>query len=65
MCSILCYVEADTSALCSTLQPQTGAGGMEFYEIKYDVVITLGLTELKAHVCWENEQVSCIQYSSG
>jgi len=56
MFSTLCYVEADTTKLCATLKPQFGLGRRtKFYEIKYDVVLTLGLTELKAHISWEDK----------
>ena len=59
MFSTLCYVEADTTKLCATLKPQFGVGRRtKFYEIKYDVVLTLGLTELRAHISWEDQYVS-------
>ena len=57
MYSTLCSVKADTTELCKTLQPQIGVGEKIFYKLSYDIVLSLGLTELKAHICW-NENVS-------
>jgi hypothetical protein len=56
MYSTLCVVKGDTTELCKSLQPQVKAAG-EYYEINIEVVLSLGLTELKAHICWE-ENVS-------
>jgi hypothetical protein len=56
MYSTLCRVKGDTTELCKSLLPQVEA--TTFYEITFDVVLSLGLTELKAHICWE-ENVSC------
>jgi hypothetical protein len=55
MYSVLCVVKGDTTELCKSLRPQVEAA--TFYEINFDVVLALGLTELKAHICWE-ENVS-------
>jgi hypothetical protein len=55
MYSTLCVVKGDTTELCNSLQPQVEAA--QYYEINFEVVIALGLTELKAHICWE-ENVS-------
>ena len=55
MYSTLCVVKGDTTELCKSLQPQVEAA--TFYEINFAVVLALGLTELKAHICWE-ENVS-------
>ena len=57
MHSILCEVKGDTTELCKSLRPQVGLGGATFYQINFEVVLALGLTELKAHICWE-ENVS-------
>ena len=57
MYSTLCVVKGDTTELCKSLRPQVGLGGATFYEIKYEVVLALGPTELKAHICWK-ENVS-------
>ena len=55
MYSTLCHVKGDTTELCRSLKPRGKAA--IFYEIKFEVVLALGLTELKAHICWE-ENVS-------
>jgi hypothetical protein len=57
MYSTLCCVKADTTELCKTLRPQIGVEGEIYYRLDYDVVLSLGLTELKAHICWK-ENVS-------
>ena len=53
MYSTLCRVRGDTTELCKSLQLRVEAA--EFYEIKFKVVLSLGLTELKAHICWEED----------
>ena len=55
MYSTLCEVKADTTELCKSLLPQDGEA--TFYTIKFEVVLALGLTELKAHIRWK-ENVS-------
>lgn len=55
MYSTLCVVKGDTTELCKSLRPQVEAA--TYYEIDFEVVLALGLTELKAHICWE-ENVS-------
>jgi hypothetical protein len=57
MYSTLCHVKADTSELCKTLQPQVGVGGATFYRINFEIVLALGLTELKAHTRWEENGI--------
>ena len=56
MYSTLCIVKGDTTEICKSLRPQLEAA-TSFYEIDFEVVLALGLTELKAHICWE-ENVS-------
>lgn len=58
MYSTLCYIKADTAKLCASLEPQVGLA--TYYEMTFDVVLSLGLTELKAHVCWQ-ENVSFLR----
>ena len=48
--SALCHVEADTTEICDSLEPQAGAA--TYYEMDYEVVLALGLTELKAYISW-------------
>jgi hypothetical protein len=55
MYSTLCVVKGDTTELCKSLRPRVEAA--TYYEINFQVVLALGLTELKAHICWE-ENVS-------
>ena len=55
MYSILCVIKGDTTELCKSLQPLVEAA--QYYEINFEVVLALGLTELKAHISWE-ENVS-------
>lgn len=55
MYSTLCYIKADTAKLCRSLEPQVGL--VTYYEMSFDVVLSLGLTEFKAHVCWEENGV--------
>ena len=55
MYSILCVVKGDTTELCNSLGPLVEAA--QYYEINFEVVLSLGLTEFKAHISWE-ENVS-------
>ena len=55
----LCVVEADTSRLSQLLRPQTVTIGKKknkrkttFFELKYDIILSLGLTEHKAQIAW-------------
>lgn len=65
----LCVVEADTSRLSQLLRPQTITIGKKknkrkttFFELKYDIILSLGLTEHKAQIAWI-ENVSFIAVS--
>ncbi|KAF8815839.1 hypothetical protein BYT27DRAFT_7078804, partial [Phlegmacium glaucopus] len=55
MYSTSCRVQADTTEICKSLQPQVGAA--TFYKLDFEAVLVLGLTELKAYISWE-ENVS-------
>ncbi|KAJ7157455.1 hypothetical protein C8R46DRAFT_1178680 [Mycena filopes] len=48
---VLCMVHADTSQISRTLKPQHGQSGI-YYRLEFDVVLSLGLTELKAQIAW-------------
>jgi len=51
MYSTLCYVTADTSQLPNP--PKTSQDGRSTYHrIKFDVIMSFGLTELKAQIAW-------------
>lgn len=59
MFSTLCSVEADTSQISKTLQPIRSATVLEgrrrlqvYYKIQFDIVLSFGLTELKAQIAW-------------
>ena len=55
MYSVLCVVKGDTTEICNSLGPLVESA--QYYEINFEVVLALGLTELKAHIRWE-ENVS-------
>ena len=54
MYSTLCYIKADTTQVSKSLKPQHGAQGI-FYALTFDVILSLGLTELKAYLCWKDD----------
>ena len=52
MYSLLCHVHADLSRVPKL--PRTSTfGRSKYYAANFDVVLALGLTELKAHICWQ------------
>jgi len=56
MYSTLCRVEADTSRL--SIPPKISKHHqMQYYEIKFEILLSLGLTELKAHICWQENGI--------
>ena len=60
MYSTLCEIKADTTELCKSLRPQVGEA--TFYQINFAVVLALGLTELKAYICWKENVSSYTNY---
>jgi len=46
----LCYVRADISSAPFVTKPT--ATGQTGYKREYDIILLVGLTELKAQVCW-------------
>ncbi|KAJ7157441.1 hypothetical protein C8R46DRAFT_1226024 [Mycena filopes] len=48
---VLCTVNADTSQIAKTLKAERGPSGI-YYTRGFDVVLSLGLTELKAEIAW-------------
>ena len=48
----LCEVTADMTKLKSSTKPQTNHRGVRYYTLRYDIVLLLGLTELKAQIAW-------------
>ncbi|KAG6369858.1 hypothetical protein JVT61DRAFT_13418 [Boletus reticuloceps] len=53
----LCTVLADTSAIAHSLHPQRGHRGDNYYSLYFDVILLLGLTELKAQISWDDRGV--------
>jgi hypothetical protein len=51
----LCTIEADLSRAPMLNMPKVA--GMRYYKIMYDIILSFGMTELKAQVSWE-ENVS-------
>jgi hypothetical protein len=51
--SDLCIVNADISALKTSIQPRTNQiNGKDYYVFAFDIVILFGLTEIKAQIAW-------------
>jgi len=58
MYSTLCIVEADTSHISRALPLERGTKHLQpFYKLNYDVILSFGLTELKAQICWKERGV--------
>ena len=64
MFTILCEVEADLSSCGGVTRRQKFDGSGVYYTASFDVVLLIGLTELKAQIAWD-EDVSRSMYSSG
>jgi hypothetical protein len=53
MYSALCTIKADVSKLSRSLTPQRRASdGKPYYVFDFDIVLSFGLTELTAQICW-------------
>ena len=52
MYSILCYVQADLSHIPKYAKTSLMDKG-RYYRIDFDVVLSLGLTEVKAYIAWK------------
>jgi hypothetical protein len=60
MFSTLCTIEADTSQISETLEPHRSrmalAGRQRivqtYYRMQFDIILSFGLTELKAQIAW-------------
>ena len=60
MYSTLCIVEADLSRLSWSLMPQFRASNsQQYYVLYYDIVLSFGLTELTAQICWKEHVGGC------
>jgi hypothetical protein len=44
-------VHADTSEIVKALKPRKGQGGT-YYRLEFEMVMSFGLTELKAQIAW-------------
>ncbi|KAJ3815434.1 hypothetical protein F5876DRAFT_85802 [Lentinula aff. lateritia] len=53
MYSTACTVTADTSEISATLVPRRNPTGSAYFQLKFDVVLLFGLTELKAQIAWQ------------
>lgn len=51
MYSLLCFVRGDLSRV-PKLPRASSFSREKYYAATFDVVLSLGLTEIKAHVCW-------------
>ena len=56
----LCKIKADLSTL--PLSPNTNPAGETYYRAEYDIVLSFGLTELKAQVAWRDDKVGCSSF---
>lgn len=56
MFTTLCKVVADISQLNKDLKTKQSQGDLPpHYEISYDIVLSFGLTELKAQIAWKED----------
>ncbi|PPQ99002.1 hypothetical protein CVT24_003484 [Panaeolus cyanescens] len=57
----LCHVEADTPVMSSTLFPKfhytMGGRTIQYYELRFEVGLTVGSTELTAHIRWSENGI--------
>ena len=60
MYSVLCYVQADLSHIPKYPKTSLVDKG-HYYRIDFDVVLSLGLTEIKAYIAWK-ESVNLLLY---
>lgn len=54
--TVLCRLEADMRQMARNVNPIMDVSGKTFYRFNFHVVLLFGLTELKAHIAW-NEGV--------
>ncbi|KAF8901895.1 hypothetical protein CPB84DRAFT_1846607 [Gymnopilus junonius] len=53
--SVLCHVSGDTSSY--SFSPRFSRRRQRYYEIQFDIILSLGLTELKAQIAWIEDGV--------
>ena len=56
--SVLCTVHVDLSKAIKDMVPLKKPSGRVYYQLDYDVIVFLRLTELKAQLGWKTK-VSC------
>ncbi|KAJ7511445.1 hypothetical protein B0H11DRAFT_1955126 [Mycena galericulata] len=49
---VICKIEADTSRLTKYPTRRRGVPNSDFFELRFDVILSFGLTELKAQIAW-------------
>jgi hypothetical protein len=59
---ILCDVRADLSS--APYQTRQGISGRTYYKRAYDMILLVGLTELKAQIAWIDSVTVCSQGTS-
>ena len=52
MYSTLCFVQADDSQISKIFRQAYSLTGAVHYRLSYDIILSFGLTEFKAQICW-------------
>jgi len=50
-------VRGNMTDLLKNLQPNHSATGKKYYMLEFEVILSFGLTELKAQLCWKDPVV--------
>lgn len=50
----LCTVISDISRIKKKLRPRRGKDGKAYFHLAYEIILSFGLTELQAQVCWKD-----------
>ncbi|KAG5636039.1 hypothetical protein H0H81_009312 [Sphagnurus paluster] len=53
----LCTIEADTKTLSLGLEPKLNAKQQVYFQLVFDIILSFGLTELKAQIAWMEDGV--------
>lgn len=53
----LCSIRGDISDVLKGLQPEFSFTGRKYYSIEFEVILSFGLTELKAQLSWKDPKV--------
>ncbi|KAJ7463971.1 hypothetical protein FB451DRAFT_1264345 [Mycena latifolia] len=54
---VICKIEANTTRLLKYVTRRRNVTNSDFYELDFDVVLSFGLTELKAQIAWKENGV--------